>query len=80
MSATLTPEQHRNDLMTAIEREIERYGVRSLADLIASLLDCRDTDDTSTESREWRKAAAMFENLAHLLPDLKGKLYPEIPQ
>ena len=43
--AILTPEQHTDRLMTAIQDELDTYGVESLAALIATLLDMHIGND-----------------------------------
>lgn len=50
LPVAVTPEQHMNDLLEAIRREIERHGARSLAGVIATLLE-NDTHPLSAHFR-----------------------------
>lgn len=66
---TITPEQHTDELMAAIERELITYGAASLADVIASVASAyADDDDYSASAQAWRRVGQTFEELVQTLP------------
>jgi hypothetical protein len=55
-----TPEEHHTILMDAMEREIDRFGPASLADMVAALFLCRETE-SETPDLMWRAYRRVFE-------------------
>jgi hypothetical protein len=70
MNIIETPESHHDHLMQEIEYEIDTYGLASLAEVIASLLDARADDDNHSHSAtQYRAARRLFEQVSLVKED-----------
>jgi hypothetical protein len=62
---TVTPEQHHDRLMDAIEYELDEHGPGSLAEIIGCMLERYDEEDTSEDAVRTRAWSQAFHDLAY---------------
>ena len=80
----VTPEEQHNRLMAAIAYEIDTHGPASLAEVIGTMLERHDEEDTSDDAQRTRKWSEAFHDLAYSAlpepaPGLFARTQPEHP-